>query len=195
MPNYVLNKITLHGNSDTDALVAEMVRRFNEDRKQMKGKDDGGAIGRILFGLTGDEAHIGYELTGARLVYLDDYIKDGKTFCFQSSWEPIHKLQDHILQYASVIDPSVVVVNTYIEEGTSFYGCRIITREDGEFQEFGFREDSSHLYVNDEFDREGFDKSLHYTWDEFHEMINNKKMDQIDELISNTHSVERDYFL
>jgi len=194
MPNYVQNKITLHGNNDTVALVAEMVRRFNEDRKKMKGKDDGGALGRVLYGMSGEEAHLSYEKTGSRLVFMDDYIKDGKTFNFQSSWEPLHKLQDYILKYASTIDPSVVVINTSIEEGSAFYGCRIITCEDGEFQEFGFREDSTHLYIADELDREGFDPSLHYTWDEFYQMIEDKKMDEVLNLIRHTHSVEIEYF-
>ena len=195
MANFVLNKITLHGNPDTIALVAEMVRRFNADRKLNKGVDDGGAVGRVLYGRVGNDANLGYELTGARRVYVDDYIKDGKTFCFSSSWEPINGLQDHILKYASIIDPSVVVINKYVDEGPSFFGCRIITCEDDDFQVFEFREDSKHLKIGHADDLDAVDHPYQMTWDELNEMIEARKMDLINDLIQQTHSVERDYFL
>jgi hypothetical protein len=145
--NYVLNKFFILGDTTVTAVDHEIVRRLNDDRRAAGGTDNGTAVGRLFFGLTGDEAHAGYELTGSLKVYVDDYIKDGSSICFSSSGVPIFKLQDYIAKSIATLGSPVIVVNKYIEECPMFYGVRVTVVCEDEFEVYEFQEDARNILI------------------------------------------------
>lgn len=180
MANHVTNRITLLGNSAIKKLFNEMVSRFKIDLSRTRNIDDNGSIGRVLYGLKGEEAKLGYQETGANWVYVEEPLESDEPLRFISAWNPIPKLQDYILRHASMLDPNVIVINDYSEETARFIGCRIVTIFNGRKIEFIEHEDTSDItLVDDESDKD----SDSMTWDEFWARLDELKLKLIDEIV------------
>lgn len=127
MATFTENRLNLIGRDQITKLAKEINRRFLMDMKS-RSSNQNTAVGRILYGLSGDQA----ELT-------DSAIKGGRsiTYIDETNWRSSNALsfvvvnsdacqvQDHIARCAATIDPNVVVSNLirdeYFREATFRY--------------------------------------------------------------------------
>ena len=80
MANFVKCRFVLIGNKSIDNLVEEMMKRIHEDRKINVEYADTSRVGRLFYGLEGNEALLSDEVVGAKWIHddqdYDDSLKD-----------------------------------------------------------------------------------------------------------------------
>jgi hypothetical protein len=149
MANHVTNRFTLIGNKSINKLTTEILRRFMADRKKYKDESQEAGVGRVLYGLSGEEAELTMSTTGAQWVYVEGPWEERPPLRMISAWNPVSGIQDHILIHAAKLDPNVIVINEYSDESASFIGCRIVQLKNGEILEYIEHEDTSELTIVD----------------------------------------------
>lgn len=125
MSNHVTNQISLIGNTAIIELSREINQRLNLDRSNPDNKDEFGSIGRVLYGLDGEAARLDHQRLGASWVSVDGPLDLSEPIRLISPSLPVDSLQDHILRCVAKVDPDVIVVNEYFDEGPMFIGCRV----------------------------------------------------------------------
>lgn len=135
MANFVTNRIRLIGNEAIQQLAQEINRRFSEDQKKNNFQTDTTSVGRILYGLEGDEAYLADEMN-AKWVHPDGPFAEWEPLRLISGWRPVTEIQDHILWYAAKLDPKVIVYMEYDDEMPNFIGARYVLLDDSEIQSF-----------------------------------------------------------
>jgi len=151
MTNFVKCRFAMIGNKSIDDLAKEMMKRIHEDNKINTGYADTSRVGRIFYGLEGDEAHLSYEVVGAKWIH-DDHDYDGLSFV--GGWDPVRGFQDHILKYASMLDPKLIVLMEYEDESPNFVGARYVLMKDGQITEYEYELDMTDTLVTVESDLE-----------------------------------------
>ena len=151
MANFVKCRFVLIGNKAIDNLVEEMVRRISEDRKINTKHADISRVGRLFYGLEGDEAFLSNELVGAKWIH-DDRDYDGLSFV--GGWRPVRGFQDHLLKYASILDPKLIILMEYEDESPNFVGARYVLMKDGQITEYEYELDMGDTLVTFESDLE-----------------------------------------
>lgn len=138
MATFTENRLNLIGRDQITKLAKEINRRFLMDMKS-RSADRNTAVGRILYGLSGDQA----DLT-------DSAIKGGRsiTYLDETNWRSSNALsfvvvnadaclvQDHVAKCAASIDPNVVVANLIRDEYFREATFRYVRIRDGEVQEY-----------------------------------------------------------
>lgn len=153
MANHVRSRFTLIGNESVQKYAGDLIDTFLNDLEETGSTEDLSAVGRIIYGLSGDEAYLGVEQVGSKWVMPDSDSMDGG-LAFQSAWEPPNLLQDYILKEISQLDPRAIVYMEYEDEGPGFVGARYAVMKNGEIDEHEFRENLSGVLVVSEDDLE-----------------------------------------
>lgn len=133
MANFVKCRFALIGNKEIDGLVKEIFSRLDADRKNHDKYADVSRVGRVFYGLKADQAVLGQAEIGAKWIH-DDHDYDGLGFV--AGWDPAMGFQDHLLTYASKIDPKVIVLMEYEDESPNFVGARYVVMKDGNIAEY-----------------------------------------------------------
>ena len=149
--NFVKCRFVLIGNKSIDNLVEEMMKRIHEDRKINVEYADTSRVGRLFYGLEGNEALLSDEVVGAKWIH-DDQDYDGLSFV--GGWNPVRGFQDHILKYASKLDPKLIILMEYEDESPNFVGARYILMKDGQIAEYEYELDMTDTLVTFESDFE-----------------------------------------
>ena len=194
MANHVTNRITLIGNKSIKQLAREINRRFMADKKKHKDEEENSSVGRVLYGLSGEDAELNMSTTGSAWVYVDGPWDENPPLRLISSWSPINGVQDFILENCAKLDPNVIVINEYSDESALFIGCRVVVSRKGKVVEFVEQEDTSNYTLvdedysdddeeNSENDDEQDDRDPDsITWDELWSMLDDLKINLIGEL-------------
>jgi len=135
MANFVTNRISLIGNEAIKELSREINRRFNEDCRLNNNYSDTSQVGRLLFGLSGDDAYLSDKLD-AKWVHVDGGLDEDEPLRLISGWRPVFEIQNQILDCASKLDPHVIVYMEYDDEMPNFIGVSYATLEKGSIIEF-----------------------------------------------------------
>lgn len=144
MANDVRNFIRFIGNRKVSACMHETNKRLNADSDP--GDTYGtGAIGRVLYGLEGDDAFLSYDEIGGKWIYYE-YADDDKLM-FVTGWRAATVFQDYLLSRLVQLDPNVIVAMEYDDEGPNFIGVRYVLMDDSEIQVFENELDTSDLTV------------------------------------------------
>ncbi len=142
MANDVNCRIRIFGNATVMATVKEIQERFLAREKTKKIFKDTTAVGVILFGNSETSDENSYDQIGVKWVYANDLESDGE-LGFVSAWSPVIGLQDHIQSHLAKIDPQVVMVMNYDDEGPEFFGARLTLMNNGELVAFEDEIDTS----------------------------------------------------
>ena len=142
--NFVKCRFVLIGNKSIDDLVVEMKARISADREIHSEYADTSRVGRLFYGLEGQQAILGYEESGAKWIH-DDQDYDG--IGFVGGWDPVRGFQDHLLKYASKLDPKLIVFMEYEDESPNYVGARYVTMKDGHIEEYECQYDLSAALV------------------------------------------------
>lgn len=108
------NRLTLTGNRAIEILNSEINYRFIDDHKK-HGHSNPLAVYRIFYGLSSQEAKELRERDPISDVrYSDDtqYMPTSSGFTLVSEPKPLYDLQNHILTFAGVLDPHLIVCNS-----------------------------------------------------------------------------------
>ena len=189
MANFVTNRITLIGNSAIKELAKEINRRFNADSELSKNYSDTSQVGRLLYGLSGEEVYLSKALN-AKWVYPDLPLDEEEPFRLISGWRPVFEIQSHILKYASTLDPNVIVYMEYDDESPNFVGISYITLENDTIIEFDIETDLTNCLVAFENDYEEElarnQKTLEYervlTWEQVWDLMNENRKEAFEAL-------------
>lgn len=144
MANDVRNFIRFIGNEKVIACMREIDERL---RNSSRAGDTYGtrAVGRVLYGLEGDDAFLSYDEIGGKWIYYE-YADDDKLM-FVTGWRAATIFQDYLLSRLVQLDPNVIVVMDYDDEMPNFIGVRYVLMDDSEIQVFENELDTSDLTV------------------------------------------------
>lgn len=144
MANDVRNFIRFIGNEKVIACMREIDQRL---RNSSRLGDSYGtaAVGRVLYGLEGDDAFLSYDHIGGKWIYYE-YADDDKLM-FVTGWRAATVFQDYLLRRLVQLDPNVIVVMDYDDEMPNFIGVRYVLMDDSEIQVFESELDTSDLTV------------------------------------------------
>lgn len=191
MANFVTNRIRLIGNGAIKQLTQEINRRFTEDIKNNNYETDTASVGRILFGYEGDKAYLSDEMS-AKWVHPDGPFDDWEPLRLISGWRPVTEIQDHILWYASKLDPKVIVYMEYEDEMPNFVGARYVLLDDSEIQSFESELDTSNIgvvsedevddYIEKNKDTKKFEKII--SWEELWDLLYQQQINAFKEMKS-----------
>lgn len=151
MANFVKCRFAFIGNKAIDDLTQEMMRRISEDRKINTEYADTSRVGRLFYGLPDKEACLGDDKVGAKWIH-DDKDYDGLSFV--GGWNPVRGFQDHLLKYASQLDPKLIVLMEYEDEMPNFVGARYVLMKNGKIAEYEYELDMTNMLVTFESDIE-----------------------------------------
>lgn len=121
MANNVRNQLQIYGDKRISQVIDEMISRLDKDNAATLA--DTGSVGRVLYGLSGNDAILGYDEIGAKWIYYDEGYWN--QLVFTSGWSPARGLQDHIVEHLAKIDPHAFSVLEYDDEMPNFVGVRI----------------------------------------------------------------------
>ena len=135
MSTPIESTFTFYGNKKIHDLEKEIIRRFKEDFDKNTAKNLGryeknqdlerySAVTRILYGMSEKDEFDGFQLLGA---YGCWYFGSTHKFELESRAVPPEKLQDHIAQCASILDPDVVIQMDYKDNMPYKIGTRIVS--------------------------------------------------------------------
>jgi len=126
MSEAVTSTFTFYGNEKIRDLEKEIIRRFKDDYDKGHAKDDDKytAVTRILYGMSREDQFNSWELLGA---YGCWYFGSTNKFELESKNVPPEKLQDHIAEYCSKLDPNVVIQMDYQGVTPQIIGTRIVS--------------------------------------------------------------------
>ena len=144
MANDVRNFIRFIGNEKVSACMYEIDKRLNDDADP-NDTYKLGKVGRVLYGLKGDDAFLSYEEIGGKWIYYE-YLDDEKLM-FVTGWRAATVFQDYLLSRLVQLDPNVIVAMTYDDEGPNFIGVRYVLMDDSEIQVFENELDTSDFTV------------------------------------------------
>ncbi len=153
MANYVRSRFVLIGNEAVKKYSEDLRVKLEKNLQETGNNEDLSAVGRIIYGLSGDSAYLSYDEVGAKWVMVDgDVIDSGLAFI--SAWDPPTLLQDHLLNEIYNLDPQAIILMEYEDEMPNFVGARYVVMNDNAISEEDFREDltSYHLVSEDDFD-------------------------------------------
>ena len=177
MSSIVTNQIVLIGNRAIEDLSKEINRRFNADSHL--NRLDRSAVGRILYGLSGNDALLSKEIS-ASWVYCETPLGDLDSLRLISGYKPVNEIQDHIVKYACKLDPKVISCLQYSEEYPRFIGVRYAINHNNKIHYYESNIDTYEytVEVEDEIDRlkeelqeEGYDLSKIITWEDISNML------------------------
>ena len=177
MSSIVTNQIVLIGNRAIEDLSKEINRRFNADSHL--NRLDRSAVGRILYGLSGNDALLSKEIS-ASWVYCETPLGDLDSLRLISGYNPVNEIQDHIVKYACKLDPKVISCLQYSEEYPRFIGVRYAINHNNKIHSYESNIDTYEytVEVEDEIDRlkeelqeEGYDLSKIITWEDISNML------------------------
>jgi hypothetical protein len=144
MANDVRNFIRFIGNEKVSACMREINERLRNDSSP--GDSYGtGAVGRVLYGLEGNDAFLSYDEIGGKWIYYE-YADDDKLM-FVTGWRAATIFQDYLLSRVVQLDPNAIVVMDYDDEMPNFIGVRYVLMDDSEIQVFESELDTSDLTV------------------------------------------------
>ncbi|QWE12493.1 hypothetical protein [Polynucleobacter sp. AP-Titi-500A-B4] len=144
MANFVKCKFTFIGNKLIDDLVIEMNKRITDDIQIHSDYADTSRVGRIFYGLTGQDAILGFDELGSKWIHDDqDYVGLG----FVGGWDPVRGFQDHLLRHASKLDPKLIILMEYEDESPNFVGARYVLMKNGEIAEYEYELDMTDTLV------------------------------------------------
>ena len=135
--------------------------RADSDPKDTYGT---GKVGRVLYGLSGEESFLSYEEIGGKWIYYE-YVDDDELM-FATGWRPATVFQDYLLTRLVQLDPNVIVAMRYDDEGPNFIGTRYVLMDDSEIQVFEREIDTSDLTVVGLYELEKTEKELRASGDE-----------------------------
>jgi hypothetical protein len=126
MSEAVTSTFTFYGNEKIRDLEKEIIRRFKDDYDKGHAKDDDKytAVTRILYGMSKEDQFNSWELLGA---YGCWYFGSTNKFELESKNVPPEKLQDHIAEYCSKLDPNVAIQMDYRGYTPQIIGTRIVS--------------------------------------------------------------------
>lgn len=177
MSSIVTNQIVLIGNKAIEDLSKEINRRFSADYR-LNGLERS-AVGRILYGLSGNDALLSKEMS-ASWVYCETPLGDLDSLRLMSGYKPINEIQDHIVKYASRLDPKVISCMQYSEEYPRFIGVRYAINLNNKIHSYESNIDTYEYTVEDEdeiegikeeLQEEGYDLSKIITWEDISIML------------------------
>lgn len=150
MANYVRSRFHLIGNDAVKKYSEELQKKLTKDVKENSNLEDLSAVGRIIYGLKGDDAYLGLNEIGAKWVMINrDIIDEG--IAFVSGWEPPNLLQNHLLKDIVKLDPQAIVLMEYEDEAPNFVGVRYVVMNEGQISEQEFRADlTDYIFVDEE---------------------------------------------
>jgi hypothetical protein len=167
MANFVKCKFAFIGNKLIDDLVIEMNKRITDDIKIHDDYADTSRVGRIFYGLTGQDAILGFDELRSKWIH-DDQDYDGLGFV--GGWDPVRGFQDHLLRYASELDPKLIILMEFEDESPNFVGARYVVMKNGQIKDYESQLDLSGTLVAYEDDYEDA-------------VTENEESDQYDEVI------------
>jgi hypothetical protein len=181
MSSTVTNQITLIGNDAIGDLSKEINFRFSLDFE--KNGPDKTAVGRILYGLTGINALLSREIS-ASWICCEYPLDDLDSLRLISGNNQINEVQDHIVKYASKIDPKVISYLEYTDEYPRFIGVRYAISHKNKIHsysshidtiEYTVETDDEIYAVKEELEEQGYDSSKIITWEDIYIMLRNAR--------------------
>jgi hypothetical protein len=151
MANFVKCRFAFIGNKAIEDLVKEIKKRIIDDMEIHDSYSDTSRVGRIFYGLEGQDAVLGHEAIRSKWIH-DDQDYDG--IGFVGGWDPVRGFQDHLLKYACQLDPKLIVLMEYEDESPNFVGARYVLMKDGIISEYESELDLSDTLVTVDSDYE-----------------------------------------
>ncbi|QWD38647.1 hypothetical protein G6671_07995 [Polynucleobacter paneuropaeus] len=144
MANFVKCRFVLIGNKLIDDLAVEMKNRIEADREIHQQYADTSRVGRLFYGLEGRDAVLGEEALRSKWIH-DDQDYDGLSFV--GGWDPVRGFQDHLLKYASKLDPKLIILMEFEDEAPNFVGARYVLMKNGQITEYEYELDMTDTLV------------------------------------------------
>lgn len=148
MANNVRNVIRFLGNDKVQECLKEIVLRLkiDKDSNDLYGT---GSIGRVLYGLSGDDAFLSYDEIGSKWIYFE--YEDDDILSVITGWQPARLFQEYLLEKMLTLDPNVIIALEYDDESPRFIGVRYVLMDDMEIQSYEREFDASEInFVADE---------------------------------------------
>lgn len=144
MANFVRNDIRFIGNDKVDDCMREIVLRLRMDNEP-NDTHGTGKIGRVLYGLSGDDAFLSYDEIGGKWIYFE--YEDDERLTVTTGWDPARKFQDYLLEKLVTLDPNVIISMQYDDESPRFVGVRYVLMDDMEIQSYERELDTSEYTI------------------------------------------------
>lgn len=138
MSNSYYNRITLSGSRAVEMLNSEINYRFIDDHAK-HGHSNPLAVYRIFYGLTTAEAKELRKrdvITDVRYSNDTQYMPTSTGFTLISEPKPLFDLQNHLLTFASVLDPHLIVCNSSHTIPINSCSTRYVAIDNNEIREF-----------------------------------------------------------
>lgn len=142
MANNVRNVIRFLGNDKVQECLKEIVLRLRSDNAS-NDPHGMGTIGRVLYGLSGDEAFLSYDEIGGKWIYFE--YEDDERLTVVTGWDPARNFQDYLLEKIITLDPNVIIAMEYDDESPRFVGVRYVLMDGDEIQSYEREFDASEI--------------------------------------------------
>lgn len=150
--------ITLIGNDNIRNLVKEIGIRYKKLIEVGYGAESMETVANLFYGESKDSSHLSYQGIRAKWFCLEEC--DIDSLYFRSTNWPFVEIQDHILKYASVLDPRLIVFMEYRDEGSQELGSCYKILDKGKIISFESKIDLSSFYIIDEDEEKSSDNEL-----------------------------------